>query len=223
MSSSKLPRLIGSALGFLFYQSAMAGIISLYDESRIITFSNGHKTYGHYAAHNELFYCEFFFMSDGPVHDSDKTIPIQTFDLNYRKNKYTYSRRESDSSIQGALTKQGSAITITTENPRGGCQSAAGLFSDGGVPYTEVKRIAGLGFGVATRKTVIYINPDEIKKRGYLLAGDTVAVIKQKNNYSYVRYVNPDMLIEDDDKRHITTGWVRSTDLVDPFPPAGKQ
>jgi hypothetical protein len=223
MSSNKLPRLVGCVLGFLLCQSVMAGIIFLYDESRVVTFSNGHKIYGHYVAHNELFYCEFFFMSDGPVRDSDQIIPIETFDLNYRKNKYTYAQRESDSSIRGKLTRQGPIITISTEKPRGGCQSAAGLFSDGGLPYTEVKRMAGLGFGVANRKTFIYQNPDEIRKIGYLLAGDTVAVINRKNGYSYVRYVNPDMLIEDDDKRHITKGWVRSTDLVNPFPPLGKQ
>ncbi|MFL9961341.1 hypothetical protein PQR02_09555 [Paraburkholderia sediminicola] len=224
MSSSKVFRLFCAVAGFLFCRFAMAGVISLYDESRFLTFSDGQKIYGLYSAHNELFYCNFLFMSEKSVRDRDEIVPIETFSLDYKNHRYTYTQIGHISSIRGVLSKNGNTITISTEKPQGGCQSAAGLFSgDGGLPYTEMAKISGMGIGVINRKSFIYQNPNSINKRGYLLPGDMVVVINKKDNYSYIRYVNPDMLIEDDDKRHVSTGWVRSADLVNPFPAASKQ
>ncbi|MGF6611063.1 hypothetical protein OKW45_005985 [Paraburkholderia sp. WSM4175] len=224
MNSSKIFRLFCAVVGFLFWHFAVAGVVSLYDESRFVTFSDGQKIYGLYSAHNELFYCNFLFMSKKSVHDRDENVPIETFSLDYQRHGYTYAQIEHNSFIRGVLSKNGNTVTISTERPQGGCQSAAGLFSgDGGLPYTEIAKTSGMGIGVVNRRSFIYQNPDSINKHGYLLPGDMVVVINKKYNYSYIRYVNPDMLIEDDDKRHISTGWVRSADLVNPFPAASKQ
>lgn len=218
MNSNKLFHLLCVVVGFLYMHSAIAGEISLYDESRFVTFSDGKRLYGYYSAHNELFYCKFFFVTKKSVRIQDGVFPIETFDLDYRGRKYKYARADLTSSIRGFLSKKRKTITIGTEKPRAGCQGAAGLFSDdGGLPYTEVGKMRGVGIGVLSSKSRIYRNSDLVGGVGYLSPGDAVVVIKRKNEYSYIRYINPDMLIEDDDKRHITTGWIRSADLVNPF------
>ncbi|WP_155420194.1 hypothetical protein [Burkholderia cepacia] len=218
MNSNKLLRLLCAVVGSLHLHWAIAGEISLYDESRFVTFSDGGRLYGYYSAHNELFYCRFLFYTKKSVRVLGGGFPIETFDLDYRDQRYKYARIDPASSIRGFLSKKSKTITINTERPRAGCQSAAGFFpSDGGLPYTEVGRIYGVGIGVLNNRSSIYRNFDLIDRIGYLFPGDVVVVIKRKGEYSYIRYVNPDMLIEDDDKRHIKTGWIRSADLVNPF------
>lgn len=224
MSSSEFFSLLCAIFGFLHCHAAIAGTISLYDESRFLTFTKGREIYGYYSAHNELFYCGFFFVAKESVRDPDGAVPVETFNIDYKNHRYTYDQLDRTSFIRGVLSKKGRLVSIRTEKSQAGCQSAAGLFSgDGGLPYTEVGEISGVGVGVVNRKSFIHRNHNSIDKNSYLLPGDAVAVIERKNDYSYIRYVNPDMLIEDDDKRHVSTGWIRSPDLVDPLPPANNQ
>lgn len=224
MSSSKFPGIFCAIFVLFYCHAVIAGTISLYDESRLVTFTNGREIYGYYSAHNELFYCSFFFVTKKNVRDSDGEVPLEAFNIDYENHRYTYTELDRAPFIRGVFSRKGKVVSIRTEKPQAGCQSAAGLFSgDGGLPYTEVGEISGVGISVVNRKSFIHRSPNSVDRHGYLLPGDAVAVIERKNGYSYIRYVNPDMLIEDDDKRHISAGWVRSADLVDPFPSANKQ
>jgi hypothetical protein len=224
MSSNKIFNLI---LFFIFssiYSLGICGEISIYDETHVITFNDAGEIYGFYSAHNEKFFCSFFFMSTDKLRaHQDSLITIETFDLNYHKQQFNYSQRDNDSSIKGNLSMKDGQINIRTNTQRPGCDSAAGgLFDTGGLPYTVKTKVSGLGIAVATRKTFLYEGPGLGGKHGYLAAGDAVAILNRKDGYSHIRYFNPDTLIEENDKKKIVTGWIRSVDLVNPFPPSTK-
>ncbi|MEM5367434.1 hypothetical protein V4C53_15535 [Paraburkholderia azotifigens] len=224
MISNKIINVVVLLLLLSFRSPAICGEVSIYDETSVVTLKDGGEIYGFYSAHNERFFCNFFFMSVDKVRARPNgLIPMETFNLDYHKRQFNYTQRDADSSIKGSLSMNGDKLNIRTNARRPGCDSAAGgLFSEGGLPYTEKMKVPGLGIAVATKKTAVYDVAGRSGKHGYLMAGDVVVVLRRTNRYSYIRYFNPDILVEDDDKRKIVTGWILSADLSNPFPPAAK-
>ncbi|WP_157768597.1 hypothetical protein [Burkholderia ambifaria] len=87
----------------------------------------------------------------------------------------------------------------------------------------QKKELKAIGIGVASRKTFVYKKAGGAREGRYLVLGDFVAVLAREGNYSYVRYVNPDMMIDDADPKKVTLGWVRSSDISNPFPSSLKK
>jgi len=89
--------------------------------------------------------------------------------------------------------------------------------------YTAQKAIPAMGIRVISRKSYFYDKKGEtlVSRKGYLTAGDAVVVLEPSGGFSFVRFSEPRS-----DKSTYgkgTTGWVRSADLVNPFPPASKE
>ena len=82
------------------------------------------------------------------------------------------------------------------------------------------KKTEAIGIRALSKKSPFYkkIGLRFDSTRAYLVEGDVVVVLATSSAYSYVRYANPDLT----SGGRVTTGWVRSADLVNPFPSAGK-
>jgi hypothetical protein len=209
-----------------------AGEITEYDNLNFITYQSGKNIKGYYRAINGIFSCQFMFMADQDLKSRDETgvvkVPIKTFDFVPHKNAYSYGARDPRSDITGELYLYKGELALKTDSPHGGCRSSAGFFGAepgerGASRFSATKTYPSLGIGVVARKSFLYENPGNGKQRSYVTAGDYVTLIRNANGFTYVRFVNPDMQIDDDDKRKVTTGWVHSSDLMNPFPPASQE
>jgi hypothetical protein len=206
---------------------AAAGVATTYDEMNLVTYRSGDDIVGYYRAHNEVFSCSFLFMANARVgmkEDGETNVlRMQTFNFTPHKNTFAYAQRDPRAEITGTLYLFDNEIAIKTDRPHGGCQSAAGLFNAapgerGASQYSAAKRFNAIGISISTRKTYFYDRPGAGKRRQYILAGDLVTLLSRRNDYLYARYVNPDMGIDETDPRKVVYGWLRSGDLMNPFP-----
>lgn len=207
--------------------AALAGVATEYDEINLTTYQSGDDIFGYYLAHDDMFSCGFFFMSNSSVGvksaDGTRVLPLNTFDFVPHKNQFSYEQRDRRAEIGGTLYLHGKELALKTAKPHGGCLSAAGIFNAspgerGANQYTAIKTFDAIGIAVATRKSFFYKKSGLGRQKQYLVAGDIVTLISRRNGYSYVRFVNPDMSIDEDDPRKVTFGWLRDDDLADPFP-----
>jgi hypothetical protein len=206
---------------------ATAGVATTYDEMNLVTYRSGNDIVGYYRAHNDMFWCGFLFMANVGIgaKNTGKTdvLHMQTFGFVPFKNTFAYAQRDPRAEITGTLYLRGDEIAIKTDQPQGGCQSAAGLFDAepgerGASQYSAIKRFDAMGIAVATRKTYFYDRPGAGARRQYILSGDLVTLISRRNGYSYARYVNPDMRIDETAPRKVVSGWLYSGNLMNPFP-----
>ncbi|MBP0590014.1 hypothetical protein J8I87_09825 [Paraburkholderia sp. LEh10] len=91
------------------------------------------------------------------------------------------------------------------------------------VSYYVQQEIPAIGIALAKRKTNFfdYQNGTYVARKGYLAKWNAVIILQIRDQFSLVRFVNPHTNVENFGR--VTTGWVRSSDLVNPFPPASKQ
>ncbi|MDR8395032.1 hypothetical protein NE850_01665 [Paraburkholderia sp. USG1] len=210
-----------------FCRMATAGVATTYDELNLVTYQSGQDIVGYYRAHEPPFSCEFLFMAnrDHGVKSADGTEALQmkTFDFVPYKNTFSYAQRDPRAEIGGTLYLRDNEIALKTDHPHGGCQSAAGLFNAapgerGGSQYSATKRFDAVGIAVSVEKSYFYEKPGIGRRRQYILPGDLVTLLSRRNGYSYARYVNPDMAIDETDSRKVVSGWLRNSDLANPFP-----
>lgn len=225
--NKKLFKVIASCILALTCQITIAGVATEYDELSLVTYESGDDIVGYYRAHENMFSCEFLFMANKSLgaksSDGTDVLPMKTFDFVPYKDKFSYAQRDPRAEIDGTLYLHDKEIALKTDSPHGGCQSAAGLFNAtpgerGASQYSATRQFDAVGIAVSMKKTYFYEKPGVGKRRQYILSGDLVTLISRRNGYSYARYVNPDMAIDETDSRKIVFGWLRSSDLTDPFP-----
>lgn len=212
----------------LLSKAAISGVATEYDEINLTTYQAGDDIIGYYLAHSEAFSCGFFFMSNLKIGrksaDGTSVLPMKTFDFIPHKNQFSYAQRDPRAEIGGTLYLRGKELALKTDQPHGGCLSAAGIFNAapgerGASQYTEAKKFDAIGIAVVARKSFLYKSAKIGRQNQYLVAGDIVTLINRRGGFSYARFVNPDMTIDEHDPRKIIFGWINDNDLVSPFPP----
>lgn len=213
-----------------------SGSLTIYDDVAFVTYRSGDDIYGYYFARENQFSCGFMFFANASLGEKDEAgvsaLKLKTFDfVPYKepsKGVFSYDQRDPRASIAGTLYMSKDAVGLMTDTPQGGCLSVAGIFSAppgtrGAQQFEPKKELKAIGIGVASRKTFIYKKAGGVREGRYLVLGDFVAVLAREGNYYYIRYVNPDMMIDDADPRKVSLGWVHSSDISNPFPSSLKQ
>ncbi|WP_152601910.1 hypothetical protein [Burkholderia paludis] len=213
-------------------QVAFAGTLTIYSDPDFVTYKSGKDIYGYYNAYQDQFSCSFMFFANSDIvknHDYEgvTSLKSKTFYISAYKRPgdgtFSYKNRNPDASIDGVLYIGDGAVGLTTDSPQGGCLSVAGIFTAkpgtrGAEQFEPTTELKAIGIAVISRKTFLHKSPGSGKEEKYLVPGDWVAVLSRKGAYSYIRYVNPNMMIESTDSKKITTGWVRDLDISNPFP-----
>ncbi|WP_143135617.1 hypothetical protein [Burkholderia ubonensis] len=214
-----------------------SGTLTIYNDLDFVTYKSGRDIYGYYNAYEDQFSCSFMFFANSDVirnrdYEGVTALKSKTFYISAYKRPgdgtFSYKNRDPDASIDGILYIGEGAVGLTTDSPQGGCLSVAGIFTAkpgtrGAEQFEPTTELEAIGIAVISHKTFFHKMPGLRKEAKYLVPGDWVAVLAKKGAYSYVRYVNPNMMIESADSRKVTTGWVRNLDLSDPFPSSLKK
>ncbi|WP_165987532.1 hypothetical protein [Caballeronia sp. SBC1] len=151
---------------------------------------------------------------------------IKTFGFEF--GKYSYADRYKPADIDGTIAITGGEWIVQAEEEPPGCGGSVGVFHSSPFNshqfrYNVTTKISGLSIRIATKKSSIFKKRNKLllKTKSYITEGDVVAVLQQEGNFSYIRYTNPDYFSPI--SQRVTTGWVRTSDLEDPFPPSQKQ
>ncbi|WP_353556567.1 hypothetical protein [Paraburkholderia terrae] len=224
---SNLNKIITLLSLLVFRQLSNAGEAILFDQNNLFAFSDKGVISGFYDAENDKFSCYFLFSQQPddkhppPKVDTYSATRLQTFIPG--DDSLYFENRLKDYDIEGTLYRDGDEWVIRTSRPQAGCANAMGIFefdpSDiRAETYAVSKRIPAIGIRLVNSKTSFYDlrGGQFFARKGYLTKGDGVIVFKEFRGYSYVRYVNPNSSQEG----RVTTGWVHSADLANPFPPA---
>ncbi len=203
---------------------SFAGEAIIFDHPGLIGFHDGSSVSGFYDSRNAKFSCSFLFAEDrgkSDAKDVDDYIatPLLTFVLGEKSPSFANRNKAFD--IKANLYRRDDEWVIQTEAGQAGCENAAGTFTFGpkdyrSVSYRVTQQVPAIGIRIAKRKTIFYDNRDGkfVARKSYLVYGDGVVALKTQGDFSYIRYVGAGPRGEG----RITFGWVRTADLVDPFP-----
>lgn len=205
---------------------SFAGEAIVFDHPGLIGFRNGSSVFGLYDSRNATFSCSFLFMEDhtkhNPVDVDDYTdTPLLTFVIG--EKSASFSNRQKVFDIKADLYRRDDEWIVQTASGQAGCENAVGSFIFSpkdyrSVTYRVTKKMPAIGIRIARSKMTLYDNHDGkfVARKSYLVYGDGVVSLKTQGDFSYIRYVGPGPKFEG----RVTFGWVRTEDLVDPFPPA---
>lgn len=223
-----LNELIGVAVvALVFSGKTDAAELLIFDSPDMIILKDRIGVIGHYGAVENDKNCEFFFYQTGEAsarnggyHETD----ISSFSFTAPPKSYRHKDRDERFDSAGEVYNLQYQWIVRIDRPAPGCVGwAVGSFAKGPgdkdvVRYTTENRAKAVGIRVLSKKSPFYrkIGSRFDSTRAYLLAGDVVVVLKTLSSYSRVRYANPDSVSEG----RVLTGWVRTADLVNPFPPA---
>ncbi|MEI7294793.1 hypothetical protein WCQ02_21840 [Paraburkholderia tropica] len=206
-----------------------AGELAVFSNPGLVVFRSEGQIQGYYSALEAGRSCEFFFNTHSQVswpatRGQVNSAEIGTFALGLGERKH--SQRNSDFYISGVIKNNADEWSIQTDVEPPGCGGGVGVFSKNtGLPpfrFFEKSTFRGKGIRVVNGKTYLYnkIKGRLSKRKEYLTENDIVSVISDGGGYSNIRYVNPDYFVVPAGK--VTIGWVRTRDLVDPFPPMSR-
>ncbi|SIT50599.1 conserved hypothetical protein [Paraburkholderia piptadeniae] len=208
-----------------------AGEAILFDDPSLVGYVDDGRISGFYDAENEKFSCSFFFLQDNeelhpPNLDGYTDTKLLTFVPSDKS--FEFSRRDKSFDIKGDLYRSGNEWVIKTSSAQAGCENAAGgfIFKLGSLEatkYVVAKKIAAIGIRLVSGKSIIhdYRSRKFIATKSYLIKWNVVVVLETRNQFSLVRFADP--RLNADSYGRVTTGWVRSSDLVDPFPAVNKR
>ncbi|MCR4467490.1 hypothetical protein [Burkholderia sp. SCN-KJ] len=213
---------------FLFVASisrlSFAGEAILFNDPSLIGFRDGRAISGFYDSENEKFSCSFLFVEGGDRSSSVSVegyvdTPLLTFVLGELSPEFQNRNKVFD--IKGILYRRDSEWVIQTEVGQAGCENATGVFAFGpkdfrSVTYHVIREVPAIGIRIVKGKAAFYDNRDGkfVARKSYLVEGDGVIVMKNQGDFSYIRYVGAGPKFEG----RVTFGWVRTRDLVNPFP-----
>jgi hypothetical protein len=204
---------------------AFAGQAIIFDKPGLIAFRDANGIKGFYDQENKTVSCYFFFFekkdNNGASDKGWSTTEISTFSPNL--DSPSFSGRDKIFDISGNLYRRNDDWIIKTLSGQAGCENVAGSFifdrddfrAD---TYSIEREIPAISIRILRGKTNFFDYKDGrfIKKRSYLIKGNSVIVIQVQDQYSLIRFTDPQMDVENPGR--VTTGWIRSADLVDPFP-----
>jgi hypothetical protein len=226
MNSNKILSII------IFLSAIFGGSVSyasdllLFDSPSLIVLQSGEKVYGYYGASEKNNSCMFFFAggSEKPRKTMDgvySILDIAAYVLN--SDQYHYRERDEQYDKVGKVYIMGDQWIIQTTGEPAGCGGSTGFFhldpyEHDAFRYYVRKKVPAIGIRVASRRTFFYDNQgiQFIKRKGYMVPGDVVAVLKESGGFSYVRYTDTDYFNQVPGR--VTSGWVHSADLANPLP-----
>jgi hypothetical protein len=227
-----LSKFIALIASFLCFANAYAGEAIIFDDPGLIGFRNGKLISGIYSMENQKFGCIFLFFENGltskaAANEEFSDTKILTFVPGDKS--FLFADRDTTFDIAGDLYRHEDEWSIRTSRGQAGCENATGEFmSDlGGNPgasiYKVEKRIPAIGIRLVAGKTYFYeySGGEFVKRKGYLTKWNGVVVLKTRGQFSYVRFV--DARLNAASLGRVTTGWIRTTDLVNPFPSTTEQ
>nr|WP_322031270.1 hypothetical protein [Paraburkholderia sp. J76] len=228
----KLNKILMCAIVILAEHSAIAGEAIFFNQGNLIAYRENGTVEGFYDSENEKFSCYFLFSqypgdksnSSGiGGYSSTKILTFVPGDVSLN-----FSARFKEFDIDGFIYRKGGDWVVKTTRPQAGCANAMGVFEfdpsqEGAESYYVSDTAPAIGIRLVNLKTGLFDLKDGkfSLRKGYLTKGDGVVVLKTYEQFSYVRYYNPHMNTRNAAK--VTTGWIHSADLVNPFPPATKQ
>ncbi|AJY04961.1 hypothetical protein SB768_24345 [Burkholderia sp. SIMBA_043] len=203
---------------------SFAGEAIIFDQPGLVGFRDGSSVSGFYDSRNAKFSCSFLFAEDGGKSDAKDVdgyaaTSLLTFIMGEKSPSFSSRNKAFD--IRATLYRRDDEWVIQTEAGQAGCENATGTFTFGpkdyrSVSYRVTQQVPAIGIRIAKSKTLFYDNRDGrfFARKSYLVYGDGVVVLKTQGDFSYIRYVGAGPRGEG----RVTFGWVRTADLVDPFP-----
>ncbi|GAB2868298.1 hypothetical protein GCM10027093_00020 [Paraburkholderia jirisanensis] len=210
---------------------AWAGEAIIFDRPGLTGYRENNEISGMHAMENGRFSCIFFFFEDKSVpstihEDGFSETKIMTFGPN--EKSFLFEDRDKIFDIPGKLYDKDRHWIIKTATAQAGCETSAGVFtfdrhSLSARTYTIADEIPAIGIRLVKKKSSLYNykNGKYVIRRDYLTKWDGVIQIKIQGNFSYVRFV--DARADAKTFGRVTTGWIHSTDLVNPFPMFSKK
>ncbi|WP_175713503.1 hypothetical protein [Burkholderia ambifaria] len=208
----------------LLMQSSFAGEAIIFDQPGLIGFRDGNSVSGLYDSRNATFSCSFLFMEDRGKPDAENVgdyiaTPLLTFVLGEKSPSFVSRNKTFD--IKANLYRRDDEWVIQTQAGQAGCENTTGTFTFSpkdyrSVSYRVTQQVPAIGIRIAKSKTILYDNHTGkfVARKSYLVYGDGVVELKTQGEFSYIRYVGTGPRFEG----RVTFGWVRTGDLVDPFP-----
>lgn len=216
-------------LALLLAESALAGNVILFDSPYLVGYQDASGVSGFYSATDGQVSCAFLFFEA-----SDERLSRQKVGYFVRKIKtfvpgdqsFAFIDRNKSFDIGGYIYADKNSWVLRTSTPQAGCGNAEGVFEFDppdirAEHYSIVKTIPALGIRMVRAKTFFYdLRAGSFARRkGFLVRWNGVVVLQVRGAFSYVRYSDA----KSNSDGRVTTGWVYSADLVDPFPVADKR
>lgn len=171
------------------------------------------KVYGFFSANVRNSACKFWFIQTGISGKTD--IAITTYETDG-----SFDARSHDTDFDGDIRISGNRWKFHADNLNAGCTSSAGAMdftvesTDAHSPsFKVIDSVEATGVGILVAKHQFYDVENGVAKqrKGYLVQGDIVVILKQDKAYSYIEFTNPGTL-----KR--MQAWIASDGIVSPLP-----
>ncbi len=231
MSSSKIFSFAALLIISFFCGVSHASSLLVFDSPSLIVIRSGNTLYGYYGAIEKNNSCMFFFAGSSESHKKTKDdvysiLDVETYALD--STQYHYNQRDKQYDRPGKIYILGDQWIIQTAGEPPGCGGATGFFhldpyKLDAFRYYVSNRIPAVGIRVATKRTSFYEKRGALfsKRKSYITPGDVVAVLTVSGDFAFVRYTDPDYF--NPVPGRVTTGWVRTSNLENPFPPSLKK
>ncbi|REE24184.1 hypothetical protein B0G71_7486 [Paraburkholderia sp. BL27I4N3] len=227
-----LNKIIILALLTCLCRSTVAGEAIIFDQANLLAFSDSGRVAGFYDSEDNKFSCYFLFSQNSE--EDEKVQNVQEYSVTKMltfvpsDSSLEFEERYKQFDIQGLLYRKNGEWIIRTSRPQAGCGNATGVFEFDppdirAENYIESKRIPATGIRLVNTKTFFYDlrGGKFIARKGYLTKSNGVIVLRTYGQFSYVRFADPRANATDSGR--VSTGWVRSANLVNPFPPTSRQ
>ncbi|MEC5407847.1 hypothetical protein VOM14_20045 [Paraburkholderia sp. MPAMCS5] len=202
-----------------------------FDKPGLVSFEDHGAISGYYNVSDGERSCTFLFVSaGGEINDPSKSPYSEVKLLTFvpRENSFSFSERDKSYDISGTLYRRDGTWIVRTDEGQAGCENSLGSFmssrSDkvGGEIFSVRRTISATGIRLIGRKTYLFDlkRGRYVAKKAYLTKWDGVIVLQTHEPFTLVRFADAKSNVANPGK--VTTGWVRSADLVDPFPPTAK-
>jgi hypothetical protein len=185
----------------------------VFDDPHLVATTSSKGIRGYFNMQHQVlpFYCSFLFKETSRPAGSAIVI-----------NSFPIQGGTKEDNIPGRVWEKDREWIIQTDEPHGGCGGVLESFRKGPnddhpTRYAIVKRMPAMGIRVVLRTTRLNEkNGAAFKERkGLLVAGDMVVALEIEDSFTRIRYVHPAT-------SRITTAWVSTRDLDDPFVPSAK-
>ncbi|REE19213.1 hypothetical protein B0G71_2288 [Paraburkholderia sp. BL27I4N3] len=207
---------------------AWAANVLIFDSPNLIGVDDNGFLSGFYSANNGKTSCFYLFVqrhTERNLPDSGEYSAREILTFTPQDRSFLFGDRNKDYDIGGYLYGRGDTMIIRTSKTQAGCGNAMGAFEfgpeeSGAFPYTVEKRIPAIGIRLIKNRSLFYDYKDGkfVARKGYLTKWDGVVVLRTRDRFSYVRFADPGANVADPGR--VTTGWIHSADLVNPFPPS---
>ncbi|WP_434112961.1 hypothetical protein [Paraburkholderia caffeinilytica] len=223
-----LNKVVALVLCLFFAQFAWGSEGIIFDNQALVVVNANGVLTGYYDAEDDKRSCSFLFVQVGnevKQHAQSPYSEVRILTFVSRVSDFTFAGRDRSFDIDGVLYKRDATWLIRTDVGQAGCENALGAFVSyprdkvGGEIFAVQKRIPATGIRLANRKSFFYdLRAGEfVARKGYLSKRDGVIVLQTRDQFSYVRFADPRVNVANPGR--VTTGWVRTADLVNPFPP----